>query len=265
MPSTTLPSFHHRQPRLENIEEVEKYVPGGYHAVDIDDVIDAGKDSYKVIHKLGPGGFSTVWLVLSCREIATYYALKIICADASGPHELEVLQHIEKASLSGHPHVAMLHDSLRVSGPNGEDQCLTFPVLGLSLYNQEVNASLPDILRHQVYQQVADTLEFLHICGICHGNNLCAISQLKNGEAGSISTHTIAEQWEHTKETEPAWWYQHGRSQKTICGRLAQEVPRPFALKIEEYVQLLKSMMAYEPEEHFSAKDVVQLLRKLTA
>ncbi|KFA45857.1 hypothetical protein S40293_09356 [Stachybotrys chartarum IBT 40293] len=408
MPLTTSPSFYYRQPRMENVEDVEKYVPGGYHPVDIGDVIDARKDFYKVVHKLGHGGFSTVWLVLSCREIPKYYALKILCADTSGNPELQVLQHIDKARPSGHPNVAMLRDSFRISGPNGDHQCLVFPVLGPSLYNPEVNASLSDSARHQVCRQIADALAFLHSCGICHGDltpwnivfelpniQIMSVNQLYEllgpinaekltlanrsptshgpkqvietpkllgldcslleniriidfGETFftdtpplSIGTPTgffppelcfgslpstqsdiwqlacimyyiqsdkilffpgfdifevligtivgylgpLPEKWRGRfdldtygyqshgakeaqrahKKTEPAWWYQHGRSQKSICGCLAQEAPRLPILELEGYVQLLNSMMAYEPKGRLSAIDVVQQLRKLTS
>jgi serine/threonine protein kinase len=40
-------------------EWIENYKPGGFHPVEFGDVF---KGQYKVIRKLGYGGFSTVWL-----------------------------------------------------------------------------------------------------------------------------------------------------------------------------------------------------------
>lgn len=65
--ATTYPQLHYRSPttiprypRLDNIEDLEKYCPGEYHPVSIGDVFAKGR--YKAVHKLGFGGSSTVWL-----------------------------------------------------------------------------------------------------------------------------------------------------------------------------------------------------------
>ena len=52
----------------EHVENVERYMPGGYHPIDIGDTISNGEDSYTVAHKLGYGGFSTAWLVKRQRK-----------------------------------------------------------------------------------------------------------------------------------------------------------------------------------------------------
>lgn len=44
---------------LGECEDLENYEPGGFHPVHLGDVYD---DQYRVVHKLGFGGFSTVWL-----------------------------------------------------------------------------------------------------------------------------------------------------------------------------------------------------------
>ena len=41
-------------------EELSKYKPGGYHPVTLGDTFKNGR--YEIHHKLGFGGFSTVWL-----------------------------------------------------------------------------------------------------------------------------------------------------------------------------------------------------------
>lgn len=157
---------------MEHVEDVEKYRPGGYHPVDIGDLIGTGDQQYEVIHKLGYGGFSTVWLVRSCGDITSYFALKILCANVADVNELSVLQHLEKAAGPGHPNVVTLDGSFRVSGPNGEHHCLIFPVLGPSLHNRGVADALSGPVRHQVCHQVASAMAFLHHHGICHGGKL---------------------------------------------------------------------------------------------
>src|SRR5258707_15740816 len=51
---------------LYNIEEIEDYQPGGYHPISIGNTFDQGR--YRILHKLGLGGSSTVWLVCDQQE-----------------------------------------------------------------------------------------------------------------------------------------------------------------------------------------------------
>ena len=41
-------------------EGLEKYCPGGYHPIHLNDHLKDGQ--YEILHKLGFGSFSTVWL-----------------------------------------------------------------------------------------------------------------------------------------------------------------------------------------------------------
>ena len=52
--------------QLDNVENAENYQPGGYHPISIGDVFDQGR--YRILHKLGSGDSSTVWLVRDQRE-----------------------------------------------------------------------------------------------------------------------------------------------------------------------------------------------------
>ena len=45
---------------LYNQEKMSRYGPGGFHPVCLGDTFKEGR--YKICHKLGWGGFSTVWL-----------------------------------------------------------------------------------------------------------------------------------------------------------------------------------------------------------
>ncbi|QLI69139.1 Serine/threonine-protein kinase AFC3 [Metarhizium brunneum] len=154
------------------VEDAEKYASGGYHPVDIGDTICNGERAYEVIHKLGHGGFSTVWVVRSCAPSPSYFALKILCAEAVDmtDGELNVLQHLRTVAGPGHPNVVVLYDSFKISGPNGKHCCLSFPVLGPSLQKINVSAALSSNMRHQVCQQVASAMAFLHHHGVCHGD-----------------------------------------------------------------------------------------------
>ncbi|KAJ9416107.1 hypothetical protein QL093DRAFT_1077991 [Fusarium oxysporum] len=63
---------------IEDVESPYGYSPGGYHPICIGDHLT---DRYRVIHKLGYGSFSTIWLVRD--EIASkYVALKVGIANS---------------------------------------------------------------------------------------------------------------------------------------------------------------------------------------
>ncbi|KAI1372944.1 kinase domain-containing protein [Hypoxylon crocopeplum] len=156
--------------RIQYVEEVRMYMPGGLHPVDIGDVIGTNNRQYEVVHKLGYGSFSTVWLVRSCGPVSSHFALKILRADVTDVVELRILQHLGCVDGLGHPNVVSLHDSFKVVGPNGNHQCLVLPVLGPSLQDFKVVEALLGPMRLQVCQQVAGAVAFLHDRGICHGD-----------------------------------------------------------------------------------------------
>lgn len=60
---------------LHTQEKMSRYRPGGFHPVRLGDTFNAGR--YKVHHKLGWGGFSTVWLARdqSC-VVPAWYAIQ---------------------------------------------------------------------------------------------------------------------------------------------------------------------------------------------
>lgn len=85
---------------LDNGEHPYRYRPGGLHPVHIDDRLDG--DRYKIVHKLGFGDSSTVWLARD-RVLQKYVALKIKEAGISEFHnELDTLKHFSKFK-SDHP------------------------------------------------------------------------------------------------------------------------------------------------------------------
>lgn len=112
----------------EGLEPFQEYQPGGYHPVHLGDVLGPSR-RYRVLHKLGHGGFGTVWL---CRNThnAGYVAAKVMTGDMT----LEKLPDLMLAqldqSIPGGEHIATPLDHFSVEGPNGTHQCIVLPVLG---------------------------------------------------------------------------------------------------------------------------------------
>ena len=104
---------------LHTQEQMSRYRQGGFHPVSLGDTFKAGR--YKVHHKLGWGGFSTVWLArdqacvvlaLESRDklmlhivprLNQWVSLKITTADSTkSSSELLVHQTLRKTLVAPH-------------------------------------------------------------------------------------------------------------------------------------------------------------------
>ena len=173
MPSAVSDEFVSDQ--MEDGEDVHRYHPGGLHPVHLGDLLDGSR--YKVIHKLGHGASSTVWLARD-RSLRKYVAVKIKESDISNSklqNELDILKHLSRAT-SDHPGriysaASLLLRYFWIDGPNGQHLALVFQVLGPSI--SQLNhwlIRLHTCLARNIVLQVTQGLEYLHSEGICHGD-----------------------------------------------------------------------------------------------
>jgi serine/threonine protein kinase len=154
------------------------YRPGGYHPVHLGDTFKDG--TYEVVHKLGYGGFSTVWLVKN--EKHQYASMKILRAEAP-TSEVAVLRHIQKngSALSGSELIPQLIDDFEHTGPNGVHRCLISEVLGPPL-SSDIEELYPDEeypidIAKSIICQVARGVKYLHSCGVVHGGTQFCLYQ----------------------------------------------------------------------------------------
>lgn len=157
------------------LEHVYDYEPGGHQPVQLGDVFDNGR--YRVLHKLGSGGYANVWL---CRDLAAptpkYVALKIIMAEASTDDCRELmctkkLKSTMVANDTGPICTPLRH--FRTDGPNGSHLCLVYPVLGPQVSSGLLNASKdPDKTLRGICHEIATAMALLHARGICHGGQI---------------------------------------------------------------------------------------------
>ncbi|KDQ55463.1 hypothetical protein JAAARDRAFT_208733 [Jaapia argillacea MUCL 33604] len=122
--------FHYN---ADNVEDVLLYKPGGFHPVHFGDtfstIADTAHPRYRVVHKLGYGGFATVWLAQDLANNNHAVAMKIIIADRRSS-EVELLRYMD--AQPPHParkHALELLDHFQIVGPNGTHDVLITEVL----------------------------------------------------------------------------------------------------------------------------------------
>ncbi|RCI07397.1 hypothetical protein L249_1365 [Ophiocordyceps polyrhachis-furcata BCC 54312] len=160
---------------VEGVECLYGYQQGGFHPVHINDRLH---QRYRIVHKLGYGGFSTVWLAVD-EKTAKYVAIKVGAAYADDK-ESDILSRISQSSTSscstGQDKPSLLPvvlDRFQVCGPNGTHTCLvTLPARaslrdvkdppGPCLFQLDVARSLAG--------QLAIAVSLVHAAGYAHGD-----------------------------------------------------------------------------------------------
>jgi hypothetical protein len=156
---------------IENVEDLDRYRPGGYHPLQIGDELNNGR--YRLVDKLGYGEYSTIWLARDLR-MARYVAVKVITADTSGcTHEASLIYSLGNSpSRPGREIIPPLIDEFWVAGPNGKHRCIVTPPAQMSLFDAR-EASIFGLFRPKVAQSIIAQLirgvAFLHSENIVHG------------------------------------------------------------------------------------------------
>ncbi|KAL4762388.1 kinase-like domain-containing protein [Aspergillus foveolatus] len=152
-----------------------EYLPGGHHPVHLGDRIGEYKQ-FKVIHKLGSGGFGIVWL---CSWVGTdptiYVAIKILKAEWSGEdcreqENIRWLQGIADRDPDVEEWCLLPWQEFTLDGPNGTHQCFVYEVAASGLGNISHVVDDVDAFLRKLTRQAAEAMSVLHRHNICHGD-----------------------------------------------------------------------------------------------
>lgn len=163
-----------------DVEDLEAYYPGGYHPTHIGDWY---QDRYEIVHKLGFGSYSTVWLAKDHRE-NRFVALKIIVA---GEFQDNTEAKVLCALASGNPDhpgqsfTISLLDEFIIAGPNGCHQCIVTEAVGCSTESSKVETTpwkFPAGTAGAISAQILLGLDYIHSCGVVHSGKGCSVNIL---------------------------------------------------------------------------------------
>lgn len=126
----SISSFHSIS--FPNVEPIEDYRSGGFHPVHLHGIY---AERYRVLHKLGHGGFSTVWLTRD-ELLQRPISLNILKSEVSTTcTELESLESLRRCTVQhpGRKHAMSILDHFKIEEPNGTHACLVSQVAGPSV------------------------------------------------------------------------------------------------------------------------------------
>ncbi|KAF6750784.1 CMGC/SRPK protein kinase [Ephemerocybe angulata] len=163
---------------LCEVEDLQAYRPGGLHPCSIGDTL--GNGCYTILHKLGHGGASTVWLAQDSTSANGLVTLKVLASDSSQrpPRELLINRKLQEVfARSEHSqHVQLIDTNFVEKGPNGTHLCFVSKRRGPSVrsvnefYSQHRKSKLRGSIARKIAGQVARVVQQLHGANIVHGD-----------------------------------------------------------------------------------------------
>lgn len=139
-----------------------KETPNVFYPIRVGEVLDG---RYLVEHKIGFGGFSTVWMAHDLQKKKDV-ALKILCSGNLGDNEVrmqdEILRNVQDTS-----HLVIYLATFMLSGTESRHRVIVFPLLG-SYLCPPILTNMSMTARMSAAQQLLGALENLHKAGIVH-------------------------------------------------------------------------------------------------
>ena len=158
---------------IDGVESLEKYKPGGYHPIMIGDILHS---RYRIVDKLGFGGYSTVWLARdTCLE--RYVAVKVGVADSS-LRETNILRALSaplpsaSPAYPGHSSIPLPLDEFKLNGPNGTHLCYTMTPARCNLREVSFSRLFPLEVARALSGGLTLAIAYMHSRDYAHGGLL---------------------------------------------------------------------------------------------
>lgn len=172
--STPEPSIEYHW--VDGAERLEMYEPGGYHPVMIDDLLH---NRYRIVDKLGYGGYSTIWLAQD-ETAKRYVAVKIgVSSPPSLRREIEVLRTLHGSRSKPYAHadsgldacaaLPNVLDAFDILGPNGTHTCYTLSPAQGSVKEAAFCRLFPIQVARALAAGLASAVASVHSRGFVHG------------------------------------------------------------------------------------------------
>lgn len=155
---------------ISDVESLDDYIPGGYHPIMIGDVF---RDRYRVVDKLGSGGFSTVWLArdtkLSCYVAVKVGIVKSPRRETAILRDLAIPLPVPPLASLGRSSIPIALDEFEVKGPNGTHPCYTMALAQCDLRTASYSQLFSIDVARALCGGVALAVAYLHARGYAHG------------------------------------------------------------------------------------------------
>lgn len=153
---------------IDGVERLERYQPGGYHPLVIEDIL---LNRYQIVHKLGYGTYSTVWLARDDQK-AAYVAVKVNTADAP-TDEVDILRVLRKSQYfhwhPGQVMVPFVWDEFELQGPNGYHRCYVTAPARSSVAAARLSSCFKIDIARAIAAQMIFAVAYTHARGFVHG------------------------------------------------------------------------------------------------
>lgn len=145
----------------DECEPAERYDEGLYFPVCIGEVL---ANRYRIEHKLGHGGFSTVWMAHDMNS-EDDVALKIMTPGPSGEREYAA-QDLIASTVQDTSRLLMYRETFLLEAPKTQHRVLVFPLMGPNL--RTYARSMPTAVRMASAKQLLQAIKALHDGGVVH-------------------------------------------------------------------------------------------------
>jgi hypothetical protein len=164
---------------IEDIEPLWRYGPGGYYPVRIGERFASSR--YQVVHKLGHGASSTIWLARD-EHLAKYVAIKVAVSELDRPFESAVLRTLRDGEVcpatadAGMTIIPEILDEFEMEGPEiqgvkAKHHCLVTTPASMSIVEareaSDVRLFQPAVAQ-AIAAQLIQAVAFMHSRGIIH-------------------------------------------------------------------------------------------------